>query len=57
MKALGAGGTPDDRKIIPWRCGDNQTEPASHGCIRMPYWKARQFYKVVHIGTPVVVKP
>jgi lipoprotein-anchoring transpeptidase ErfK/SrfK len=32
-------------------------EPASHGCIRMPYWKARQFYKVVHIGTPVVVKP
>jgi len=32
-------------------------EPASHGCIRMPYWKARQFYKVAHIGTPVVVRP
>ena len=32
-------------------------EPASHGCIRMPYWKARQFYNAVHIGTPVVVKP
>jgi lipoprotein-anchoring transpeptidase ErfK/SrfK len=32
-------------------------EPASHGCIRMPYWKARQFYKTVHIGTPVTVKP
>jgi lipoprotein-anchoring transpeptidase ErfK/SrfK len=32
-------------------------EPASHGCIRMPYWKARQFYSVAHIGTPVVVKP
>jgi lipoprotein-anchoring transpeptidase ErfK/SrfK len=32
-------------------------EPASHGCIRMPYWKARQFYNVAHIGTPVVVKP
>jgi lipoprotein-anchoring transpeptidase ErfK/SrfK len=32
-------------------------EPASHGCIRMPYWKARQFYKVTHIRTPAVVKP
>jgi lipoprotein-anchoring transpeptidase ErfK/SrfK len=31
--------------------------PASHGCIRMPYWKARQFYKAAQIGTPVVVKP
>lgn len=31
--------------------------PASHGCIRMPYWKARQFYNAVHIGTPVLVKP
>jgi lipoprotein-anchoring transpeptidase ErfK/SrfK len=31
--------------------------PASHGCIRMPYWKARQFYKAANIGTPVVVKP
>jgi lipoprotein-anchoring transpeptidase ErfK/SrfK len=31
--------------------------PASHGCIRMPYWKARQFYYAVHIGTPVVVRP
>lgn len=32
-------------------------EPASHGCIRMPYWKARQFYKAARIGTPVVVRP
>jgi lipoprotein-anchoring transpeptidase ErfK/SrfK len=32
-------------------------EPASHGCIRMPYWKARQFYLAAHIGTPVLVKP
>jgi lipoprotein-anchoring transpeptidase ErfK/SrfK len=32
-------------------------EPASHGCIRMPYWKARQFYNAAHIGTPVLVKP
>jgi lipoprotein-anchoring transpeptidase ErfK/SrfK len=31
--------------------------PASHGCIRMPYWKARQFYNVAHVGTPVLVKP
>jgi lipoprotein-anchoring transpeptidase ErfK/SrfK len=31
--------------------------PASHGCIRMPYWKARQFYSAANIGTPVVVKP
>ncbi len=32
-------------------------EPASHGCIRMPYWKARQFYNAARIGTPVIVKP
>jgi len=31
--------------------------PASHGCVRMPYWKARQFYYAVHIGTPVTVRP
>jgi lipoprotein-anchoring transpeptidase ErfK/SrfK len=31
--------------------------PASHGCIRMPYWKARQFYRETRIGTPVTVKP
>jgi len=30
--------------------------PASHGCIRMPYWKARQFYDAAQIGTSVVVK-
>ncbi|MBA3650581.1 MAG: L,D-transpeptidase [Chthoniobacterales bacterium] len=32
-------------------------EPASHGCIRMPFWKARQFYNTVRVGTPVWVKP
>ncbi len=32
-------------------------EPASHGCIRMPYWKARQFYAAARVGTPVWVKP
>ena len=31
--------------------------PASHGCIRMPYWKARQFYEAAHIGTAVTVRP
>jgi lipoprotein-anchoring transpeptidase ErfK/SrfK len=31
--------------------------PASHGCIRMPYWKARQYYQAAHIGTLVVIKP
>lgn len=30
--------------------------PASHGCVRMPYWRARQFFNAVHIGTPVTVK-
>jgi lipoprotein-anchoring transpeptidase ErfK/SrfK len=32
-------------------------EPASHGCIRMPYWKARQFFQIAQVGTPVWVKP
>jgi lipoprotein-anchoring transpeptidase ErfK/SrfK len=31
--------------------------PASHGCIRMPYWKARQFYNTARLGTPVTVRP
>lgn len=31
-------------------------EPASHGCIRMPFWKARQFYRETRIGTPVIVR-
>jgi lipoprotein-anchoring transpeptidase ErfK/SrfK len=30
---------------------------ASHGCIRMPYWKARQFYEAAKIGTAVTVRP
>jgi len=30
--------------------------PASHGCVRMPYWKARQFYSTATLGTLVVVK-
>jgi len=30
--------------------------PASHGCVRMPFWKARQFFNAVRIGTTVVVR-
>jgi lipoprotein-anchoring transpeptidase ErfK/SrfK len=37
--------------------GDLPGMPASHGCIRMPYWKARQFYNAAHLGTVVVIKP
>lgn len=29
--------------------------PASHGCVRLSFWKARQFYRAARIGTPVVV--
>ncbi|HEX4085664.1 MAG TPA: L,D-transpeptidase [Chthoniobacteraceae bacterium] len=31
--------------------------PASHGCVRMPYWEARQFFSEADVGTPLVVKP
>jgi lipoprotein-anchoring transpeptidase ErfK/SrfK len=31
--------------------------PASHGCIRLPYWKARQFFEAAKIGTSVTVRP
>lgn len=31
--------------------------PASHGCVRMPYWKARQFFNAADVGTPLVVEP
>jgi lipoprotein-anchoring transpeptidase ErfK/SrfK len=31
--------------------------PASHGCIRLPYWKARQFYEAAKVGTAVTVRP
>lgn len=29
--------------------------PASHGCVRMPLSKAKLFYEVVEVGTPVIV--
>jgi lipoprotein-anchoring transpeptidase ErfK/SrfK len=28
---------------------------ASHGCVRLSYWKARQFYKAARVGTRVTV--
>jgi len=30
--------------------------PASHGCVRLPYWRARQFFNAVDVGTPVTVR-
>ena len=30
--------------------------PASHGCVRLPYWKARQFFHAARLGTPVTIK-
>ena len=30
--------------------------PASHGCVRLSYWKARQFFNEARKGTPVVVR-
>ena len=31
--------------------------PASHGCVRLSYWKARQFFHEARVGTPVTVRP
>ena len=30
--------------------------PASHGCVRLSYWKARQFFNEARVGTPVTVQ-
>jgi lipoprotein-anchoring transpeptidase ErfK/SrfK len=30
--------------------------PASHGCVRMSYWKARQLYNSVRVGTRITVR-
>jgi lipoprotein-anchoring transpeptidase ErfK/SrfK len=29
--------------------------PASHGCVRLSYWKARQFYQAARVGTKVTI--
>ncbi len=31
--------------------------PASHGCVRLSLWKARQFYLAVGVGTRVIIRP
>ena len=36
--------------------GNRPGYPASHGCVRLPRWKARQFYDASKIGTPVTVR-
>jgi len=30
--------------------------PASHGCVRLSSWRARQFYNASKIGTPVTIR-
>lgn len=37
--------------------GNRPGYPASHGCVRLSYWKARQFFNESKIGTPVIVRP
>jgi hypothetical protein len=31
------------------------TRPASHGCVRIPMFAAKQFYKMIPVGMPVIV--
>jgi L,D-transpeptidase catalytic domain len=41
------------RAIHGWP--DVPTYPASHGCVRVPYWNAKWIYGLAPIGTPVIV--
>ena len=36
--------------------GNLPGHPASHGCVRMSYWKARQFFNAARIRTPVTIR-
>jgi lipoprotein-anchoring transpeptidase ErfK/SrfK len=36
--------------------GDRPGYPASHGCVRLSYWKARQFYHASKLGTRVTIR-
>lgn len=36
--------------------GDRPGYPASHGCVRLSYWKARQFFHASKIGTRVTIR-
>ncbi len=42
-----------DRALHGWT--DVPTYPASHGCVRIPYWNARFIYGLASLGTPVIV--
>ena len=37
--------------------GNRPGYPASHGCVRLSSWRARQFFNASKIGTPVTVRP
>jgi lipoprotein-anchoring transpeptidase ErfK/SrfK len=36
--------------------GDLPGYPASHGCVRLSYWKARQFFNASKVGTRVTIR-
>lgn len=36
--------------------GNRPGYPASHGCVRLSHWKARQFFEASTIGMPVTVR-
>ena len=40
---------------IGMHAGDLPGYPASHGCVRMPEWMARNFFEAAPLGTPVEV--
>ena len=42
-----------NRALHGWT--DVPTYPASHGCVRIPYWNAKFIYRLTPIGTPVIV--
>jgi N-acetylmuramoyl-L-alanine amidase len=42
-----------NRALHGWT--DVPTYPASHGCVRIPYWNAKFIFRLTPIGTPVIV--
>jgi len=36
--------------------GNRPGYPASHGCVRLSSWRAKQFYNASQIGTPVTIR-
>jgi lipoprotein-anchoring transpeptidase ErfK/SrfK len=42
-----------NRALHGWT--DVPTYPASHGCVRIPYWNAKFIYGLTPIGTKVIV--